>query len=249
MRRLLFLALGLFAAAGQAAAPKDSDPLRAKARAESYAPQRMDVVYDLYRNGLKLGQVTDTFTRSGSQYKLVSETHAAGPLKMLWPGTIRLESVGTVTPQGLRPAQFQHARSDAPHKLATARLDWKQGQIAWQYKGESWQQPGLQPDTQDQLSQLYQFMFRPKLPTEFTQQVVSGRKVNDYHYMRRDGGRIEVPAGAFATQVFERIRGPGDEKAIAVWVAPARSNLPVQVRVTEDKTTLEQRLVRASIRD
>ena len=248
MRKFLLLALSLLAVAAQAAALKDSDPLRAKARVESYAPQRMDVVYDLYRNGLKLGQVTDTFTRSGGQYRLVSETHASGPLKMLWPGTIRLESVGAVTPQGLRPTQFQHARSDAPQKLATARLDWKQGQIAFQYKGESWQVPGLQGDTQDQLSQLYQFMFRPQLPNEFTQQVVSGRKVNDYHFERRDGGRLQVPAGTFVTQMFERIRGPGDDKAITVWVAPARSNLPVQIRVTEDNVTLEQRLVRASIR-
>lgn len=229
MRALFLLVLGLFVAAAQAA-----------------APQQMSLVYDLYRNGHKLGQVTDTFIRNGSQYKLVSETRAAGPLKMLWPGTIRLESTGNVTREGLRPTQFQHARSDAPHKLATARLDWKRGQIAYQYKGESWQVPGLQGGTQDQLSQLYQFMFLPRLPLEFTQQVVSGRKVNDYHYSRRDGGSIQVPAGQFATQEFERILGPGDEKAITVWVAPGRDNLPVQVRVTEDDVTLEQRLVRYS---
>jgi len=249
MRALFLFALSLFAAAAQAAALKDSDPLRAKARVESYAPQQMSLVYDLYRNGQRLGQVTDTFIRNGNQYQLVSETRANGPLKMLWPGTIRLESTGEVTREGLRPTQFQHARSDAPHKLATARLDWKRGQIAYQYKGESWQVPGLQSGTQDQLSQLYQFMFLPTLPVEFTQRVVSGRKVNDYHYSRRDGGRIQVPAGQFATQEFGRIRGPGDEKAITVWVAPDRDNLPVQIRVTEDDVTLEQRLVSFTPRD
>lgn len=226
MLKPLWLAASLFAATAQA------------------APQQMSLVYDLYRNGHKLGQVTDTFVRTGSRYTLTSETRATGPLKMLWPGTIRLESTGEVTREGLRPTQFQHARSDAPHKLATARLDWKQRSIAWQYKGESWQMPGLRSGTQDQLSQLYQFMFLPSLPVELTQQVVSGRKINDYHYSRRDGGRIQVPAGQFATQEFGRILGPGDEKAITVWVAPARDNLPVQVRVTEDDVTLEQRLVR-----
>lgn len=227
MLKTLLLAASLFAATAQAA-----------------APQQMSLVYDLYRNGHKLGQVTDTFTRSGTRYTLTSETRASGPLKMLWPGTIRLESTGDLTRQGLRPAQFQHARSDAPHKLATARLDWKQRSIAYQYKGESWQVNGLQSGTQDQLSQLYQFMFLPRLPNEFTQQVVSGRKANDYHYSRRDGGRIQVPAGPFATQAFDRILGPGDEKAITVWVAPARNNLPVQIRVIEDGVTMEQRLVR-----
>ncbi|MDZ7585791.1 MAG: DUF3108 domain-containing protein, partial [Thiobacillus sp.] len=68
MLKTLLLATGLFAAAAQA------------------APQQMNLVYDLYRNGQKLGQVTDTFTRSGNRYTLTSETRADGPLKMLWPG-------------------------------------------------------------------------------------------------------------------------------------------------------------------
>jgi hypothetical protein len=48
--------------------------------------------------------------------------------------------------------------------------------------------------------------------------------------------------------VFERVLGPGDEKAITVWVAPAHDNLPVQIRVTEDKVTLEQRLASVTIK-
>lgn len=227
MIKALLLAASLFAAAAQAAAPR-----------------QMSLVYDLYRNGNKLGQVTDTFTRNGSRYTLTSETRATGALKMLWPGSIRLESIGEVTDQGLRPSQFQHARSDAPHKLATARFDWKQGLIDYQYKGKNWQVNGLQNGAQDQLTQLYQFMFVPGLPAELTQLVVAGRKAKDYRYSRRNGGRIQVPAGQFDTQAFERIRSSQDDKAVTVWVAPARNNLPVQIRVTEDNVTLEQRLVR-----
>lgn len=226
MRRFL-LAVGLLAATGVHAA----------------APDRMHLVYDLYRNGQKLGQVNDTFIREGRRYTLVSETRATGPLKVLWPGNIRLESRGELTPAGLRPAQFQHARSDAPHKLATVRLDWKQGQIVWTYRGDTRQEGGLSSGAQDQLSQLYQFTFLPKLPTSLAQQVVSGKKINVYRYVRRDGGMLHVPAGRYATQLFERVRGPGDDKAIAVWVAPAHHHLPVQIRVTENGTTLEQRLV------
>ncbi|MHB1188620.1 DUF3108 domain-containing protein [Thiobacillus sp.] len=231
MLKTLLLALSLFAATAQAA-----------------LPQQMSLVYDLYRNGHKLGQVTDTFTRNGSRYTLTSETRATGPLKMLWPGTIRLESTGVVTPQGLRPTQFQHARSDAPHKLATARLDWKQRSIAYRYKGESWTVNGLQAGAQDQLSQLYQFMFAPSLPADFSLQVVSGRDLNDYRYARSDGGAIQTPLGTLSTRQYQRIEQKPDEKAITVWVAPARNNLPVQIQVQEDGVTLEQRLVRASIR-
>ncbi|MDP1645519.1 MAG: DUF3108 domain-containing protein [Thiobacillus sp.] len=231
MLKTLLLAASLFAATVQAA-----------------APQQMNLVYDLYRNGHKLGQVTDTFTRNGSRYTLTSETRANGPLKFLWPGSIRLESTGDVTREGLRPTQFQHARSDAPHKLATARLDWKQRSIAYHYKGESWQVNGLQNGAQDQLSQLYQFMFAPGLPADYSLQVVSGRDLNDYRYARSDGGSIQTPLGELATQQYQRITQKPDEKTITVWVAPARNNLPVQIRVSEDGVTLEQRLVRASIK-
>jgi hypothetical protein len=231
MLRILFLTISLFAATAQAA-----------------VPQQMNLVYDLYRNGHKFGQVADTFTRSGNRYTLTSETRAIGPLSLLWPGSIRLESVGMVTPQGLRPTQFQHGRSDAPQKLATARLDWKQFSIAYQYKGKSWQVNGLQEGAQDQLSQLYQFMFAPSVPTEYSLQVVSGRKLNEYLYARSDGGAIQTPLGALLTQQYRRITQKPDEKAITVWIAPARNNLPVQIRVSEDGVTLEQRLVSASVK-
>ncbi|MDO9221873.1 MAG: DUF3108 domain-containing protein [Thiobacillus sp.] len=248
MRNFLLLVVCLFTATVEAA-PKDSDPLRAKARVESHAPRHIELVYDLYRNGQKLGQVTDTFNRSGKQYTLVSETRASGPLAMLWPGAIRLESSGDVTRLGLRPAQFQHARSDAPHKLATARLDWKQHLIDFQYKGKSWQVNDLQAGAQDQLSQLYQFMFAPSVPADYTLQVVSGRDLNNYQYARSNGGAIQTPLGALATLKYQRITQTPDQKAVMVWVAPARQNLPVQVRVIDDGVTLEQRLVRANVKD
>ncbi len=231
MLKFLLLATSLFAATVQAA-----------------GPSQMTVTYDLYRNGLKLGQVSDTFTRTGNRYTLTSETRATGPLKMLWPGNIRLESTGVVTPQGLRPTQFLHARSDAPGKLATARLDWKQRIIAYQYKGKSWQVEGLQNGAQDQLSQLYQFMFVPSQPIDLSLQVVSGRDLHDYRYERSDGGAIQTPLGALATQKYQRITQNPDQKSITVWVAPERNNLPVQIRVSEDGVTLEQRLVRASVK-
>ena len=211
-------------------------------------PQQMNAVYDLYRNGQKLGTVTENFTRTGKQYRIVSETQATGSLQLLWPGTIRLESKGEVRPSGLRPLSFSHARSDKPKKTAFATLDWPKHTTSFQYKGETRQENRLRENTQDQLSQLYQFVFMPRLPTDYALDVVSGKSVNAYRYARRDSGKIEVPAGQFAVQEFARIMSPGDDKAVTVWVAPARKNFPVQVRVVEDGATLEQRLVRLTIK-
>jgi Protein of unknown function (DUF3108) len=229
--KFFLLATSLFAATAQAA-----------------GPTYLNVVYDLYRNGQKLGQVIDTLTRSGTSYTLVSESRVVGPLKVLWPGSIRLESTGDVTPQGLRPSQFQHARSDAPDKLATARMDWALHSIAYQYKGKSWQVEGLQDGAQDQLSQLYQFMFAPSVPADYSVQVVSGRGLNDFRYAQSGGGSIQTPLGTLATQQYERITQQPGQKAITVWIAPGRNNLPVQIRVREDGVTVEQRLIQATVK-
>jgi hypothetical protein len=78
---------------------------------------------------------------------------------------------------------------------------------------------------------------------------VSGRDLNDYRYAKSEGGNLQTPLGALATRQYQRITQKPDEKAVTVWIAPARDNLPVQIRVSEDGVTLEQRLVRASIKD
>lgn len=218
------------------------------ANAAYASPQRMDAVYDLYRNGQKMGSVTDQFTRTGKRYQIVSETHATGSLKMLWPGSIRLESKGEVLSTGLRPRSFIHSRSDKPKKNAQAVLNWAKRTIRFQHKGEERHETGLRDNTQDSLSQLYQFTFLPRLPTHYSLDVVSGKNRNDYRYTQRDGGILDVPAGKFAVREFSRIMSPDDDKAITVWVAPARKNFPVQVRIVEDGVTLEQRLVQLTIK-
>jgi hypothetical protein len=98
------------------------------------------------------------------------------------------------------------------------------------------------------LSQLYLFMFAPSPPTDYTLQVISGRDLNDYRYARSDGGTIQTPLGVLSTWQYQRIGQKPDEKAITVWVAPAHNHLPIQIQVREDGVTLEQRLVRASVR-
>ena len=210
-------------------------------------PSQMTLVYALYRNGQKLGEVTDTYTRQDRRYTLTSEMHASGPLKLLWPGSIRLESTGTVTAQGLKPAQFTHARSDAPEKRAVARLDWARHSIAYSYKGQSWQVPELKTGAQDQLSQVYQFMFAPRLPADYALQVVSGRDLNDYRYARQPGGTLDTPLGAIETLRYQRIVSDSGDKRVTVWIAPGRGNLPVRIQVVEDGVTLEQRLTRARV--
>jgi len=91
-------------------------------------------------------------------------------------------------------------------------------------------------------------MFAPRLPTDYSLQVISGRDLNDYRYVRDEGGAIQTPLGALATLRFQRITQKPDQKAVTVWIAPAQNNLPVQIRVVEDGVTVEQRLVSADVK-
>jgi hypothetical protein len=229
MFRILLLALfsaALFSAAAQA------------------APDRISLEYEVIRNGLRLGTVTDTFTRNGNQYLLVSETRAADGFRIFMPGIVRFESRGNVTTEGLQPLQFQHIRSDAPNKLATATFDWDKHQVRHQYKGNSKLHENLLAGSQDQLSVLYQFAFMSPLPAEYELEVASGKSIKKHRYLGSDGGVVATPAGPFATRLYQRVGHAADDKSVSVWIAPARHNLPVQVSISQDGVTVEQRLVR-----
>lgn len=212
------------------------------------SPQAFSLEYEVIRNGVRLGSVSDTFSRDGGRYRLTSETQAERAFKLIMPGTVRFESSGRISAAGLQPLQFQHTRSDAPGKTATATFDWEQKQIHLQYKGQA-RQHELRAGAQDQLSAPYQFAFMRHLPPELALQVASGKSIKDYHYLLSPGGVVDTPAGRFATQLYQRVGHAADDKSVSIWVAPALHNLPVQVRISESGETIEQRLTRSSVKE
>jgi len=212
------------------------------------APQGFSLEYEVVRNGIRLGTLSDSFTRNGGEYRLSSETQTANAFKMFMPGSVRFESSGKLGAAGLKPLLFQHIRSDSPARTATATFDWGQGQVRHQYKGQE-KAYELNAGAQDQLSALYQFAFMGHLPAELTLQVASGKSTRDHRYVGSPGGVVDTPAGRFATQLYQRVDHPADDKSVSIWIAPALHNLPVQVRISEGRETIEQRLLRSSVRE
>jgi hypothetical protein len=217
------------------------------APALSARPTRIKAVYDLYRNGQKLGQVNDALRVEGDRYTLESVATPSGPLALIWRGTLRSESAGTLTAQGLRPSRYVQRRSDRPARDAEVEFDWKARALDYDARGKRWRDTGLADGAQDQISQLYQFAYLARQPGDFALQVVGAKKAQDYRYVARNGGTLDTPLGAFATRHYARVANADDDKSVDVWIARGLHHLPLRVRIVEDGVTLEQRLVSLAV--
>jgi hypothetical protein len=197
-------------------------------------------VYSLARNGIEMGQVTDIFGRAGERYSLVSESRATGPLKFILSGTNRLESHGMISNNNLAPTLYRRVRSDNPKKSDQVEFDWKAMLLTLRHNNLV-RQETLSPGTQDNLSQLYSFLFLPSLPEKLVVPVANGKDVDIYRYNQYPAPAMTTPAGAFDVVEYRRDAAPG-EKAISVWINRDLPHLPIQIRVVEGGVRVEQRL-------
>lgn len=214
--------------------------LAACASAASLAGSGFTATFSLARDGLDLGQVTDTFHRTGEHYSLVSESRATGPLKFILSGTNRLESQGMISHDNLAPTLYRRVRSDSSKKFDAVEFDWKAMVLTLKHNGVVRQAP-LGAGTQDNLSQLYSFLYLPKLPETLTVPVANGKDVDIYHYRQYPATSISTPAGAFDVVEYRRDVAAG-EKAISVWINRELPHLPIQIRVVDNGVRAEQRL-------
>src|SRR5262249_4804713 len=91
----------------------------------------------------------------------------------------------------------------------------------------------LPPGTQDRLSIMYQFMFRPlEGRNELDLAMTDGRRLAHYHYALTPGVEIDTPLGRLGTLhlVKQDEGGSGTE----LWLAPDRNFLPVRMVIRED---------------
>lgn len=197
-------------------------------------------VYSLARNGIEMGQVTDAFRRTGERYSVVSESRATGPLKFVLSGTNRLESHGIISSNNLTPTFYRRLRSDNPKKSDQVEFDWKSMRLTLRHNNLV-RQDTLSPGTQDNLSQLYLFLFLPSLPDQLVVPIANGKDVDVYRYNQYPASTITTPAGTFDVVEYRRDAAPG-QKAISVWISRDPPHLPIQIRVVQEGVRVEQKL-------
>jgi len=193
-------------------------------------PQRVEIGYEIARNGSVLAEVNQRLEHDGRSYRL-SETWIGKGIYALRGEAVR-SSQGAVAADGLRPQQFEDRRPG--RETRHAGFD-----------------PAAKTPTllrQDRLSFSWTFAFAP--PREAVSlSVADGKHVTSYTYQAAGRERVKTPAGEFdALKLVKRKVNP-DDRATEIWLAVERQYIPVRILVIDkDGTRLDQVAVKISTR-
>ena len=218
------------------------------AAAESPAPQSISASYDLFRNGLHVAVMNETFESRDNEYRIVSDTQAVGLLALFQREPVRVISVGRLTASGLQPLHFEGKRSESDPRRVRGEFDWQAGQLTIEHGGQVEKLP-LPRGTQDRLSILYQLMFlAPGKQQNLEIAMTNGRKLGHYQYSVKPGVELDTPLGRITTLHIVRQQKP-NENNTEIWVSPQHRLFPVKVLLDEDGTRYEQVITRLEIKE
>jgi len=217
------------------------------ALAEAATPSMVNASYRIYKAGIFIGTVDEQFTRDGDNYRIVSQTETAGPLRIFLRDQLTMTSEGAVGSMGLKPARYQFVRRDDQKKSISSEFDWKKQQILSRHGAET-ETFDLPAGTQDRISAMYQFMFSRPTASEVAVWMSQGKKAELYRYRKQGEAIITVNGESIPTVYYAREAKAGESKA-HLWLAKEKYFLPIKILFEEGNgSTLEQILVSIQIR-
>jgi hypothetical protein len=203
-------------------------------------PPRLEVTYQIARNGSAMAEVTEQLEYSGGNYKLTETWKGRGIYALL--GSARRVSQGTIDKSVLRPREFFDERSG--RDTARAWFDWKAGTLTMQYQGQKKSEP-LPPNAQDRLSFLFALSLLPGSGSDaVSYSIFDGKGQSRHSYKVTGRERVSLPIGELDAIKVQRV---GDEDNASVWLAVAHGNVPVRLLVIEkDGARYDQQAIRIS---
>lgn len=203
-------------------------------------PPRIELHFDVLRNGAKMAEVIERLDRANGTYELTEEWRGRGMYSLL--GRAKRVSRGVIGPDGPRPHEYTDERSGRDTQRVW--FDWKAGTITRRYKGDPRTEP-VPPDTQDRLSCVLALAYVSTNGKPIAFHVADGRGMSRHEYKPNGAERIGTPAGEFDTVKLIRQNGSGD--VAEFWLAASLSYLPVRILVLEkDGSRYENVLTRIS---
>jgi len=178
-----------------------------------------------------VGRATYVWEASERAYRLSLTAQTTGLVGLLRRLRIEQVSQGRITPEGLRPDEFQLDRGpNARNEFA--RFDWNAGKLTFGYP-DAHQTGELAPGAQDVLSLILQFAFVPIVEGQRDVLLTTGRRlyVQSYRLVAED--LIETPSGAFRAWHLQRVRSGDGADGYDMWLATDRPFLPIRIRWTD----------------
>ncbi len=213
--------------------------LSSAAFAHATPPARIEIVYEMTRNGAAMAETLEQLEHASGRY-LLTETWT-GRGAYFWMGTIKRTSRGDIAAEGSRPREFSDERTGRPP--ARAWFDWEAKTLTMQYKDPPRAEP-LPPNAQDRLSFLLALSFLPGRSQAMSFAIFDGRGQSRHEYRVSGRERIKTPAGEFHTVVVVR---ETEKESARLWLASELGHLPVRLLVVQkDGTRLDQVAIRIS---
>lgn len=211
--------------------------------AQAELPTRIEASYDLVTRGIKLGEVNETFVRTGDQYRIQSVTKPVGLLALFQPETIVVTSEGNIGSDGLQPRKFTHLRTKSPEKNTQADFDWVNHTLTVSDRAGI-RQLALPPHTQDRLSAMYQFVIAPpRARLQIDMQVTNGSKLQPYTYLVDPARSAKVPFGEVRSYYLHTPPQATAWKS-EIWLAIDHEFFPAKMALTEDSGSQILQLLR-----
>ena len=196
--------------------------------AAAVPPQRVEIAYEIARNGVVMAESRQRLEHDGRSYRLSETWSGKGILSLR--GEITRSSQGAVVADGLRPQNFEDKRPGRESQKAAF-------------------DPAATTATllrQDQLSFIWTLAFAPPRDA-VTASVADGKRVTSYTYQAAGRERVKTPAGEFDALKLVKRRDNPQDKATEIWLAIDRQYIPVRILIVEkDGTRLDQVAVKIS---
>ncbi len=182
---------------------------------------------------MNVGNLKLRFEHEADKYELRTTGQASGFFKMMYPGVLRMKSIGKLTNDGIAPDSFEMVREREGKDVKPRKVVFdREAKLIRLNEKEPVAMTG---PVFDVLTFIVQFYFSiPGDKTEVTFQVVSPTRVDAYTLTRGEKETLDTPQGKIETEIW---RGSRKEAAGSAefWLAPSWHYIPFKVRMTDEK--------------
>jgi hypothetical protein len=198
---------------------------------------RVEIAYDLTRNGTPIAELVEKLEHDGKTYRLSAQMKGKGLFALR--GDAARTSRGSIAADGLHPVEFEDKRTG--RDLVRATFDWPAKTLTFHGKDGAPETRPLPPDLQDRLSFAYTFAFRVPGSAAVGVSVTDGKGISTSSYKVAGREKVSTPAGEFDALKLEREKKTPEDRISEIWLAAKHGYVPVRVLVVEkDGTRIDQ---------